>query len=248
MRKGVAMAVCWVALAACSSVPEEKRSSASLNLTSDGAQTHPSEGAQTEPLGERRSPQALVVRWLDAGGSQRLDAIRARITNTTERSIDGEIVLATQAPDGSLLETPVAKRTFLGREAFDMTLPVADLPVQSVGVGTAVMLVARYDSGDSAIAGTSEAVERNHRVKSFGPRIYVTHEDGFGAATLRSSRDEARANGVRLLDRERIAVRDQRGGAASLATPLAERPFQVTFTLPADAPGSPSPPTADPAP
>jgi hypothetical protein len=166
--------------------PEEPSSSESV--IEQGA---PPSAAQAG--GEQPGSLAVDVAWqLSSAGEA--SSMKGRIFNSTAETKVVNVRLVGQDPYGREVARELGTRTVGPRSSLDVSVPVRDLPVQSVGHPSTVALAVRYDLDVPNPDGSRGSL--SHEVIS--PAAYVTFAEGFDRAVARRAAEQARETAVAL--------------------------------------------------
>jgi len=138
------------------------------------------------------SAQAVSLTWDDQESKQQANVLSATLKNNTNSSIKVEIKVLANGPNGQIVTRPLGNRVLQAQESKTIKVPIGDLPIQSVGVSTAVTIVASYP-GASTDPLTGEAVTPP-TLDTFAVHRHITFEADFSQATIRSEAAQIEAN------------------------------------------------------
>lgn len=176
------------------------------------------------------SAPPVSIHWTETPASQNGNVLSADVVNTTTQAVKASISINAESPDGDLLSVDHGMRTLQPNSSTTINIPVAKLPVQSVGAATTVTLVATYDGAAGPdLRGDGKAAKAGSRQTSSDAR-YVTFDDtSFKSARARNRADQARENGKMIKNKQSIRAvalrkRDAKTGAMQAQDLNADRP------------------------
>jgi hypothetical protein len=130
------------------------------------------------------SAQAVSITWDDQESNRRGNVLNATITNNTGSKIKVDIKVLAVGPNGQIVTRPLGNRVLQEQASHNLRVPIGDLPIQSVGVSTAVTIVASYP-GPSVNPLTGEAITPL-TLDTFAIHRHITFDTDFSQATIRS--------------------------------------------------------------
>ncbi|MBN1653598.1 MAG: hypothetical protein JXA30_07460 [Deltaproteobacteria bacterium] len=133
-----------------------------------------------------------MITWDSQQPTVRSDALRATIWNVSERPIKANLKVVAYGPTGDTITRKLGSRALNGGSSQLVHVPIGDLPIQSAGASTAVILVASYP-GDSLYSTKGNAQESG-TVEAFSVYKHVTFDEDFSIATIRTIEAQVEAN------------------------------------------------------
>jgi hypothetical protein len=179
--------------------------------------------AERTVIGESASPQDVVVFWQDSSETLSATALTASLRNSTADPIVVQLEILMSEPSGKMVTRSFGERTLQGHETVPVTIPLGDLPVQSVGAASTVTLVASYETHRPELGGSGQFETTLQKLQAHATPRYVTFASDFAQATIRSSAAQARLN----LSTSASELRQQLAVGARFTSLRAARPTAV---------------------
>ena len=203
-------------------------------------------------LHDRPSPPAIGVGWdAQATTEEAPSVLTGTVKNATRRDRTVSLEVVGIDPHDVVVTRPLGTLVVPAKGSASFRIPVADLPVQSVGLDSRVSILATYEQ--SAPLPNGEV--RTFNVQTHSAPLHVTFDDVMARATVRTTANQARFNGARFgavvpkvarlrrFDATRGAMQDATVRSALTAD---GDPLPVTMVSdvgPGSPPGTPLPPT-----
>jgi hypothetical protein len=163
-----------------------------------GDNATPTPAATTEvqaDLHDRPSAPAIGVAWdPQPTGDSAPSVLTGTVRNSTRRDRPVSLQVVGIDPHGDVVVRPIATLLVPAKGSASFSVPVADLPVQSVGIDSRVSLLATYEQ--SAPLPNGEA--STFKVQAHSAPLHVTFDDVMARAIVRTTADQARFNGARF--------------------------------------------------
>jgi hypothetical protein len=178
------------------------------------------------------SPEAIVVVWNEKGGGRKGNSLEAQVINTTpvDRTVD--LQLAGIDPTSSEVSRSLGSRKIPANTSVTVDVPVAQLPTQSTGVSSPVVIVADFDAAEPVVgSGTTQKVWSHVQVA--GPAVHVTFDSDYANATFRTGPEQARYNGAnrKKLLQQAVTIRNYKAGSNAVEAVAASPAGSTGFTF-----------------
>lgn len=136
------------------------------------------------------SQPGVTVGWDMTGVGGGVTSLTARVVSRYPEMKNVELELVGAGPDGLQVVRSFGRHAVASRSQVDLKVPLADLPVQSVGLASSAAVVAHY----TASYPTRDGTMREVTLDAHGLPVHVTFEPGFGRAAVRTGAEQARWN------------------------------------------------------
>lgn len=155
-------------------------------------------GAEKVP-GERPSPTPIIVSWTDAPSQGTIKSVAGVVQNTTAVAKRVQMQLTGMGPTGEISVRSMGSLDVPAKSAVAVRYALADLPAQSTGASSAILLSATYEAPGPSVAGA--AVTRT--LQATTPALHVTLDANGASATARDAASQARANAKKAPEERR---------------------------------------------
>lgn len=139
-------------------------------------------------------PAPIAVEWDDTSGGEDVGALRVILKNNTAHQVSVSLDLSANDPYGDAASRFVGLRTLAAHASEPVTIEVAELPIQSTVLATSVQLLATVAT-DQETPATASAAEQP-AFRKFTPPRYVTFNQDWSRAAVRSLPEQAKTNGA----------------------------------------------------
>ena len=112
--------------------------------TEESAAVASQELAREPEQAETASANSVEVVWQPNAEGARGQVLKGEIRNNTDEVLAVELAVVSQSPRGDVVQRPLGVRRLRPKSSSPISLPVAQLPAQSVGLASATTLVATY--------------------------------------------------------------------------------------------------------
>lgn len=176
------LSVAALVSAACAREPVGQDEQQSSEVTA--AVTDPSSGT-------RASPTPIIVSWTDTPANGKVQRLSGLVQNTTATAQKVELRLIGMAPSGEIATRSMGSREIPAKSSVRVDYALADLPAQSAGLPSTILLAASYEAvGPGATAGST--VTRT--LQATTPGLNVTLDTNGNTATALDAAAQARVN------------------------------------------------------
>jgi hypothetical protein len=249
-RSAVTAAVLGLGAVACGSdgtdteatVPGNRAQAVEREVAQEPAEEPAVNGAARAEAHGRSAP-AVVIGWVDGAETvgKALKGLTVRVINTTAEKIEADVAILMLAPDAAeRTQQPLGHVSLEPEGKADLAIDLTGLRVQTSGVATPVQVVASYQGSPDVTPPKGTDVDEPRAEPSvgstFSSSLYITHDDDFGSALIRSEEDESRRNGELFLAGALPRMTGMRvDGQRVAADALSQSPVQRVILLPAGA-------------
>ena len=191
--------------------------------------------------GDSPGRQALAVYWESRVSSERTTVLRAQLQNATGASKEVSVSLMGVDPHGEIVTRALGTYTVDAKSSVPLRIPIADLPVQSADLSSMVNIVASCQMSFVTPDGTGRA--RSYRF--YATPLHVTFDSDWKGATVRSTSEQAKLNGVQFQRAAPRAGRLRRYNRTTdrvedIAAPAAGAPARPVMVVVDGPPSAPS--------
>lgn len=180
---------------ACNQAP-----SGGVDPTAPSTEALGAASASEKVPGDRPSPTPIMVSWTDNPSQGTIKSLAGVVQNTTAVAQHVEMRLTGMAPTGEISVRSMGSLDIPAKSAVPVSYALADLPAQSTGTSSAILLSATYQVTGPSLGGP--AVTRT--LQATTPALHVTLDANGASATARDAASQARANAKKAPEERRV--------------------------------------------